>query len=246
MNSLDRLDQHLVTRGYFESRQKAVFAIKQGSISVNGKVILKNSFLIKEFDRIELVTPGLRYVSIGGLKLEKALHFFNYKIEGKYALDIGASTGGFTDCLLQHGAAGVFCLDVGSNQLHPSLKENQKVKWKENCDIRNISLREIDLPSIDLIVVDVSFISIKSILADIKKFCLPTTKIIALIKPQFELDNKMRFKNGIIKNDKLRSKIFVQVKEEFKKFGFTVISETKTEVDKSKKNEEFLLFVKPD
>ena len=239
-----RLDSYLVSKGYFESRQKAVFAIKKGSVSVNGKIISKNAFLIEESDQVDLVSPGLRYVSIGGLKLEKALRFFNYKIEGKYAIDIGASTGGFTDCLLQHGAAGVYCIDVGSNQLHPSLKENKKVKWKENCDIRTISANEIDLPSVDLIVVDVSFISIKNILADIKKFCHPTTKIIALIKPQFELENKTHFKNGIIKNDKLRSKVFLQVKEEFKKFGLTIIGETKTEVDNTKKNEEFLLFIK--
>lgn len=124
-----RLDTWLALHKYFESREKARIAIEEGTVEVNGQLIFKTSFKVAPHDQIEIKAPALRYVSRGGLKLEKAIRAFQLNFTDKIILDIGASTGGFTDCALQHGAAKVFAIDVGSDQLHPSLRIHPRVKW---------------------------------------------------------------------------------------------------------------------
>ena len=245
-NNTTRLDVWLVENGHFESRQKAVFAIKKGAVQISGVSVLKSSFLVSENDAVTITSPGLKFVSQGGLKMEKAILQFNLDVTGMKVLDIGASTGGFSDCLLQYGAETIFCVDVGSNQLHTSLRNNPKVKWKENCDIRNLHVQELPFSFPDLVVVDVSFISIKTLIPILKKFCSGLTKLIVLVKPQFEMEEKKNMKNGIVKNKILREKVFHSVKQEFIKNQFQILGETETDLNEEKKNLEYLLLLKTD
>lgn len=233
-----RLDQYLVEIINIESRSKAQKLIAEGCVLVNQKMITKSSFEIIEEVSIEILpSKELRYVSIGGLKLEKAIRDFQLDFNNAIVLDIGASTGGFTDCALQHGAQKVVSIDVGSNQLHVSLQNHPQVISMEQTDIRDVE----SLPySFDYIVVDVSFIKLEHILSSLQRFSGPTTKIIVLVKPQFENTTHKNFKNGIIKDPKLRLRLLDNVKAEFIKGGFQYINETTTEADGKTKNIEFL------
>ena len=155
-----RADTWLVQKGYFSSRQRAQMAIQQGHVQVNGQSIKKASFKISEKDRIDITGTPLRYVSRGGLKLEKAIHSFNIDFSGKRILDAGASTGGFTDCALQHGATKVYAVDVGVSQLVDSLKGHPQVEFFEEQDIRHFSLTQMGGQPVDIIVGDLSFVSL--------------------------------------------------------------------------------------
>lgn len=189
-----RLDVYLVTNKYFESREKAVFSIKSGAVSVDNKIILKPSFDIT-IQRVEIIEDVLPFVSRGGFKLEGAIKIFNLNLKGKTILDIGASTGGFTDAALQYGANKVVCVDVGSNQLHKKIRENSKVEFYENLNILDFSSNI----NFDYLVMDVSFVSIKTIIPSLLKFLNGTNYLVALIKPQYEV-GKIKIKNGIVKD----------------------------------------------
>ncbi|MFN8416851.1 MAG: TlyA family RNA methyltransferase [Cytophagaceae bacterium] len=233
-----RLDQYLVEVIQIESRSKAQKLIAEGCVMVNQKLVNKSSFEITEEVSIEILpSKELRYVSIGGLKLEKAIQDFQLDFKDVIVLDIGASTGGFTDCAIQHGAEKVVAIDVGSNQLHPSLQNHPKVLSMEQTDIRDVET----LPySFDYIVVDVSFIKLEHIIPSLQRFSNPNTKIVVLVKPQFENTTHLRFKKGIIKDAKTRLKLLDGVKAEFLKGGFQFLNETTTEADGKTKNIEFL------
>ena len=168
MNSI-RLDNYLVLKGFTPSRSKASELIHNGKVKVNNKVILKPSFNVNEEDNIEVLeNKVLKYVSRGGLKLEKAIEYFNLDLTDKVILDIGSSTGGFTDCALKHKAKFVYALDVGTNQLHESLLNNEKVFSMENTNFKDVTKDMFD-KHIDLYVCDVSFISIQTILKKLKE-----------------------------------------------------------------------------
>ncbi|MGN0677302.1 MAG: TlyA family RNA methyltransferase, partial [Ruminococcus sp.] len=152
---MNRLDREVFKRGISSSRERATVLIKGGNISVNGKVCIKPSFSVEESDIIELSGDDLKYVGRGGLKLEKALSEFNICLENKICIDIGASTGGFTDCMLKNGALKIYAVDVGHGQLAESLKNNQKVVNLEGTDIRNLSVGDFENPA-DFISTDVS------------------------------------------------------------------------------------------
>lgn len=182
-----RLDQVLVERGLCESREKAKRAVMAGQVLVNGQPARKPSDLIRPDDRLSLAAPE-RYVSRGGYKLEHALRHFEIDVAGLTAIDLGASTGGFTDCLLQGGAAKVYAVDVGRGQLAWSLRRDPRVVVMEQTNARHLTPGQFPPPflPVDLVVVDCSFISLRKILPAAVALLRSSGRILALIKPQFE------------------------------------------------------------
>ncbi|MBK7871659.1 MAG: TlyA family RNA methyltransferase [Saprospiraceae bacterium] len=234
-----RIDTWLTQHKYFESREKARIAIEEGAIEVNGTPVYKASFKVTLHDQVEIKAPALRYVSRGGLKLEKAIRAFQLDFANKIILDVGASTGGFTDCALQHGAAKVFAVDVGSGQLHPSLRAHPQLRWWEHLHIRDLTLEMLG-EAVDIILVDVSFISLRHIFPYLKTFLKKGGFIITLIKPQFELEEKVRLKKGIIKDEKLRQQVLEKVTATAQEQGFVLKRLTNTDAEEDKKNVEYL------
>jgi len=198
----ERLDSVLVLRGLFPTREKAATAIKNGIIHVNSKQITKSAFKVGEEDSIEIIGEQLPYVSKGGLKLEKGIREFQLDFSNKTVLDVGCSTGGFADCALQHGAAFVYGIDVGSNQLDHRLRDNPQLKYMENLHVKNLQSEHLDNKQMDFILVDLSFISVTQIFSSILPFLKPDGMVFILIKPQFELDSAALDKNGIVKTPK--------------------------------------------
>ena len=215
----ERLDVLLVKLGYYETRNKAQNSIESNDIKVNGNIINTSSYKVNEDCKIEVISNSLPYVSRGGLKLEKALKVFEIDLKNKIILDIGASTGGFTDCSLQNGAEKVYALDVGENQLHESLRTNNKVVSLEKTNFRTIDIEEYKKYQIDVIVVDVSFISLSYIFENASKIIDKDKIVIALIKPQFETSKKEHNKNGVVNNPKIHFEVINNVKGYANKFG---------------------------
>ena len=197
-----RLDVELVRRGLVRSRSQAENYVKLGNVLLNKKVAQKSGQFVTENDEIELERVS-QYVSRAGLKLASVADDFQVRFENKIILDVGSSTGGFTDFALQHGAKKVFAVDVGTDQLHPSLHGNPKIELHEKTDIRDFMTSE----PIDVIVGDVSFISLREILPHVAKTLMqPHTELIAMVKPQFEA-GKHQVNKGVIKNNKIRREI---------------------------------------
>jgi len=236
-----RLDIFLVQNGLIETRSKAQQLIKDGLIKVNDKICKKSGTLVSLKDKIE-VLKNLSYVSRGGIKLEYALKNFKIDVRNKVCLDIGASTGGFTDCLLQHGAKLVYAVDVGHNQLHPRLKNNPQVLSFEGVDIRNFVLPQ-DV-KVDLICVDVSFISLTLILEVIRKFVDNNGEIIILIKPQFEVGINKINKKGIVKNEKDIKDVLKKVLQEAQKLGLSPFGLITSPILGKNGNREYLAYLK--
>ena len=198
----ERLDIVLVGRGLFLTREKAAEAIKNGIIYVNSKQISKPSFQAAAKDIVEIVGQQLLYVGKGGLKLEKGIHKFHLDFSNKIVLDVGCSTGGFADCALQHGAAFIYGIDVGSNQLDNRLQGNPQLKYIESLHVKDLQSEHLDGKQMDIILADVSFISVTQIFSSISPFLKQDGIVFILIKPQFELDSTALDKNGIVKTAK--------------------------------------------
>jgi 23S rRNA (cytidine1920-2'-O)/16S rRNA (cytidine1409-2'-O)-methyltransferase len=196
-----RLDQALVQRGLFPSRHQAQSAIMAGEVRIDGRVAAKASDSVQEEHEISVATRS-RYVSRGGIKLEGAIANFGIVCEGKVGLDIGASTGGFTDCLLQHGARQVFAVDVGHGQLAWKIRDDPRVITLEKTNARRLSHVEIPEP-IEICVIDVSFISLTLILPNAFELLTPDGVILALIKPQFELAREDVGRGGVVRSPEL-------------------------------------------
>ena len=202
-----RLDAYLVEKKICTSRIKAKEVITCGLVSLNGKITTKPSILITEGDQVVVEkTSAIPYVSRGGLKLEHAIKTFNVDFTDKIVLDIGATTGGFTDCALKNGAKQVWAIDVGTNQLDISLKSNPKVKSLEHTDIRKLDPDVIDT-KVDVVVADLSFISLQHIIKYLPKFLTSNGYAILLIKPQFEAGPQNICKGGIVKDKKVHIRI---------------------------------------
>jgi 23S rRNA (cytidine1920-2'-O)/16S rRNA (cytidine1409-2'-O)-methyltransferase len=199
-----RLDQALVQRGFFPSRQQAQTAIMAGEVRIDGRVAAKASDFVQEQHEISVAARN-RYVGRGGLKLESAIEHFGIVCEGKIALDIGASTGGFTDCLLQNGARKIFAVDVGHGQLAWKIRDDPRVITLEKTNARHLSKAEIPEP-IEICVIDVSFISLTLILPNAFQLLTPDGVILALIKPQFELAREDVGRGGIVRSAELHEK----------------------------------------
>lgn len=235
-----RLDKKLVDKNYFETRSKALFAIENKNIYVNGKCITKSSFDIKEDDIIEVRGETLKFVSKGGLKLEKAIKEFDIKLNNKIVLDIGSSTGGFCDCLLQNGAQKIYAVDVGTNQLDKKLRNDNRIKLYENTDFRKISIAEIKCAN--FITIDVSFISVIKLLEKIKKL-EEVTEIICLIKPQFECGKELADKyKGIPRNKKIHLDVIENVVSYFNEINFNIENFTFSPITGGDGNIEYLAY----
>ena len=195
----ERLDKLLVRKHFFESREKAQGHILGGEVSVNGERVRKPGRLVSEEAEIKLLKRNDGYVSRGGTKLEGALDAFGLDAAGAYCLDLGASTGGFTDCLLKRGASHVVALDVGKNQLAYSLRVDPRVTVVEEFNARDLAGLETDRP-FDLVTVDVSFISVTRILAALRGKIHEGSRVIVLIKPQFELQRPFRGFDGVVRD----------------------------------------------
>lgn len=237
-----RLDNYLVEKKYFDSRTKAKQAIERGEVYVNGINIIKASFDINCDlpNKIELIFQS-QYVSLGGYKIEKALNDFKFSVRNLVCADIGCSTGGFTDCLIQNGAERVYAVDVNDSLLHQKLKENEKVIFILK-NARNLLKTDFN-DTLDLVVADLSFISINLVLETFSNLLDQDKYLLILIKPQFETGEKKRFKNGIIRDSKLHKQICDNVIEQAKKHSFCLQNFTVAPESKDK-NKEFLMLFK--
>ena len=227
-----RLDQALAKLGLVASRSQAEGYVKLGQVTVNGKIITKSGFLVSEADDIK-VTAQEQYVSRAGLKLASVSQTLGLNFQGKIMLDVGSSTGGFTDYALRNGATKVFAVEVGTDQLHPSLHGNPQIELHEKTDIRDFT------PSTpaDIVVMDVSFVSLRDILPHIAKISTPKTQIVAMVKPQFEAGESSFKHKGVIKNDAMRRKI-LQDFELWAKKLFVIAAKADSEVAGAKGNRE--------
>ena len=210
-----RLDQALVQRGFFASREKAQRAILAGEVRVGGRLARKASEPLKPDDEVVLAAPE-RYVSRGGYKLEHGLRFFQVDARGVTAIDLGASTGGFTDCLLQHGAARVYAVDVGRGQLAWKLRRDPRVVVMEKTNARSLTPRSFPQPfaGADLLVADCSFISLKIILPPAVALLRQSGRILALVKPQFEAGKAEADKGaGVITDPAVHARVLRELKE---------------------------------
>lgn len=216
-----RLDQYLYDNGYCRSRSLGAKLIRGGYVFVDGKECTKPAEKISPDSHVEINENSLtRYVSRGGLKLEAALQEFGVELRGLLCIDIGASTGGFTDCLLQHGARRVYAVDSGTDQLHPSLKKNECVVSMENVNAR--FLDESMVPVAPLVVMDVSFISQSLLYPAVSKVLAEGGTFISLIKPQFEVGRDSIGSGGIVRNEKKRLECIEKLREEAKKHGLVM------------------------
>lgn len=238
----ERLDILLVQKGFYETREKAKRAIMAGVVIVDDKRVDKAGTMIKITDDPNIRIKGeiCKYVSRGGLKLEKAIKVFNLDFNDKIVLDVGASTGGFTDCSLQNGANFVYAVDVGTNQLDWKLRNNQNVKSLENTHIKELSLDDIDNKKIDYIVMDVSFISITKVFDSLMKFLDKNTKLMALIKPQFEVGKENVEKGGVIKDINKHKEVIKTVKECANRLGLKMTGLDISPITGTKGNVEYI------
>ena len=197
-----RLDIRLVDLGLTESRNQAKDLIQNGKVTVNGAVQQKPSCMVTDSDNINCDTESRRFVGRGGYKLEKALEIYPVAVLGQVAMDVGASTGGFTDCLLQRGASLVYAVDVGHGQLRRHLSENEHVINLEGTDIRDteLMLKTVAPHSVDFCSIDVSFISLTKVLPAVTMFLKDNATVVCLIKPQFEAGREAIGKNGVVKS----------------------------------------------
>lgn len=232
-----RLDLFLVQEGYFSSRTKAREAIDKGRVKVDGK-LAKASFSIIGTEKIDVIYEDLHFVSRGGYKLWHALTIFEMDVSGFRALDVGASTGGFTDCLLQKGAKEVIALDVGEGQLNENLRSDQRVKSLEKTNIRDLD--PLNIGKFDIITIDVSFISLGKFFYRLPLFLQDTGEIVALIKPQFEAGPSKVGKRGIVKDPSVHIEVLENVIKVAKDSGFFTNQLTYSPIYGGSGNLEFL------
>lgn len=226
-----RLDHLLVHKGLVSTRSQAESWIKLGRVSVEGKVVTKPGFFARD-DAEVVLKASERYVSRAGLKLASVAASLGVTFKDAVVLDVGSSTGGFTDYALQHGARKVFAVDVGTEQLHPSLRDNRLIELHEKTDIRDFTPSEVP----DVVVMDVSFISLREILPHIATIIGPQTSVVAMVKPQFEA-GKHQVNKGVIKNDSVRRQILRDF-ELWTKSNFVIKDKADSEVAGSHGNRE--------
>ena len=237
-----RLDKLLSERGLVESREKAKAIILGGNVFVNGVIVDKAGALVKP-DVVLDVKSRLPYVSRGGLKLEHALKEFDMDVRGKIAMDVGASTGGFTDCLLQNGTKKVYAIDVGYGQFDWTLRGNERIVLLEKTNIRYLDGDPVPDP-IDIATIDVSFISLLKVIPNVLDFLIPNGEIIALIKPQFETGRENVGKGGVVKDENRQLEVIERIKTESEKMGLEVKGVTKSPIKGAKGNVEYFIYLR--
>ena len=218
-----RLDVLLVNRGLAESREKAKAVIMEGKFFVKGQREDKAGSMFDEAAPIEIHGQKLRYVSRGGLKLEKAVAHFDLKLEGKICMDVGSSTGGFTDCMLQNGAAKVYAVDVGTNQLDWKLRSDPRVVCMEKTNIRYLLPEQIEEPPA-FASIDVAFISLTKVLRPVRELLTADGQVVALIKPQFEAGREKVGKKGVVREKSTHLEVIRQVLAYAWSIGFDILA----------------------
>ena len=238
----ERLDALLTAKGLFESRAKAQAAIMAGQILVNEQKIDKPGTQVPEDAAIRILGDKLPYVSRGGLKLEKALKIFPISVEGKVVADIGASTGGFTDCALQNGAAKVYAIDVGYGQLAWKLRSDERVVNMERTNVRYLEKEHL-AEMVDAATIDVAFISLDKVLPAVHKILKPEGFVIALIKPQFEAGKENVGKKGVVRDPKVHEAVINNVIAFAKNEGFGIAGLEFSPIKGPEGNIEYLLYL---
>jgi 23S rRNA (cytidine1920-2'-O)/16S rRNA (cytidine1409-2'-O)-methyltransferase len=241
-----RLDQLLVERGLAESRSKAQALIMAGAVLVKDRPAEKPGAQVRTDAPVRLREGAApqKYVSRGGLKLEAALDRFGIMVSGRACADLGASTGGFTDCLLQRGAARVHAVDVGYGQLHPKLRADPRVAVHERVNARHIGADLLGGERVDLVTMDLSFISLRLVLPAAKALLKAGGEIVALVKPQFEVGKGEVGKGGVVRDPALRARAMREVAEAARALGLGVVGEMESPVLGPAGNVEFLLYLR--
>ncbi len=240
LKNRSRLDILIVEKGFIKSRQRAKSVIMAGKVLVDNNPVDKPGTFIKNDAKIIVKIDDNPFVSRGGLKLENALKSIPVSVKNLTCLDIGASTGGFTDCLLQNGAAKVYAVDVGYGQFDWSLRQNSKVKVIERTNIRHMPYEKIR-EKVDIVVADTSFISLKIVIPSAEKFMRHDTKVLALIKPQFEAGKKNVGKGGVVKDSKIREQVIQDLELFFKERGYSVNQVIPSPILGPKGNREYII-----
>lgn len=244
MNRKTRLDIAVFEQGYAPSREKAKAIIMAGQVYVNNQKQDKPGFEIKDSDHLEVRGNTLKYVSRGGLKLEKAMQVFPVNLSGKICMDVGASTGGFTDCMLMNGASKVYSIDVGYGQLAWKLRCDERVVNLERTNFRYVDEKLIS-DKIDFASVDVSFISLKLIFPNLHKLLKPDSLAVCLIKPQFEAGRDKLGKKGVVRDPAVHIEVIENVINYALKGGFSVLGLDFSPVKGPEGNIEYLMLISP-
>ena len=235
-----RLDEVLVRRQLAESREQAQRMILAGLVTVDGTRVEKRAALVSGQAAVAVEGPASPFVSRGGEKLEAALDAFSVHVADRIVLDVGASTGGFTDCLLQHGAGRVYAVDVGYGQLDWNLRNDDRVVVLERCNIRHLDRTAVPEP-VQLAVIDVSFISLRLVLPCVVKFLAPGATVVALVKPQFEAGIKQVGRGGVVRDDGVRRDAARRIQEMAQQLGFECVGLFDSPVQGKKGNREIFL-----
>ena len=254
----DRLDKILVSKGLVKSREIAKALIMEGKVFVDGKKLTKAGTPVDENSDISLEENSLPYVSRGGLKLEAALDFFTIDVKNRIIMDVGSSTGGFTDCMLKRGAEKVYCIDVGYGQLAWPLRNDPRVVLLERTNVRYLDqelknrksekrqkeLEDLVRSNIDMVTIDVSFISLTKVVPAILPFVREEGSILALVKPQFEIGKGQVSKGGIVREEEKRLQTLREVQEALQGIGLTRVGDFQSPVPGQKGNIEYFLYMK--
>ncbi|WP_037325084.1 TlyA family RNA methyltransferase [Anaerovibrio sp. RM50] len=241
----ERLDVLLVKKNLVQSRERAKTTIMAGMVIVDGNKIDKAGTMVKENADIRVLGNQIPYVSRGGLKLEKAIKEFGVELAGKVTADIGASTGGFTDCMLQNGAVKVFAIDVGYGQLAWSLRTDERVVNMERTNVRNVTPEDIG-QLIDLASIDVAFISLEKVLPAVKNMLKADGEVVALIKPQFEAGKEKVGKKGVVRDPKVHLEVIHNVIDTAREMDFVTKELTFSPVKGPEGNIEYLVWLTKD
>lgn len=242
MADKERIDVLLVEQGYYESREKAKAALMAGLVLADGERIEKSGTKVPRTAAITVKGDLHPYVSRGGLKLEKAIKTFGIDMAGRVMLDIGSSTGGFTDCALQNGAAYVYAIDVGYNQLDWSLRQDERVNVMERTNFRYVQPDDLTGPQPNFATIDVSFISLGIILPALAPLIEPGAGVVALIKPQFEAGRELVGKSGVIRDAKVHEDVIRRVLGFAQELGFGLQGLTFSPITGGEGNIEFLAY----
>jgi len=237
-----RLDTELVRRQLVTGRREATELIEAGRILVNGAIASKAAHQVDPADAVVVSGPPARFVSRGGEKLDAALEACGIDVSGRRVLDAGASTGGFTDCVLQRGAAHVVALDVGHGQLHPKIRDDERVTVMERFNVRDMTIEDIG-GEVDVVVADLSFISLTLVVPALIGVCRPGSELVLLVKPQFEVGRRDVSKGkGIISDPELHRGACDEVRESCENAGATVNQIISSPITGAEGNKEFLLY----
>ena len=239
----ERLDKIMVDTGLVKSRERARALIMEGAVLVNGAPVTKAGAMINPDSPITLKSADIPYVSRGGLKLKAAIDFFNVDLKDKTAIDVGSSTGGFTDCMLQMGAKKIYCIDVGYGQIAWSLRNDPRVILLERTNIRHLERERIP-DIIDIATIDVSFISLTKVIPKVLEFLKENGEILALVKPQFEVGKGEVGKGGIVREEEKRLAAVASVRAEIETAGLHAVGVFESPVAGQKGNIEYFLYLK--